>query len=116
MRISDWSSDVCSSDLRLVRCPAMVTERLRSRPPLRAAGSVASPLIPWNSSLGRDHVRGIEQALELLGLHQPERGCGLAQAGAFGISLLRHLGGVVVADLRIRSEEHTAELQSLMSI
>src|SRR3546814_3867240 len=103
MRISDWSSDVCSSDL--YRPPAL---------------------------FGREELVAVEQhQLVRLGADERHaatakafRAINLAVAGdhavgeAHGIAKLRERGAeqrdAVVA--RNRSEEHTSELQSLMRI
>src|SRR3546814_6387422 len=131
MGISDWSSDGCSSDLRLqlrkVNGPMPSTLTVK----LDAAEGVAmiSPIECGNSrhqggygvrqkasGSDADHVQGIEHAGldhdRVLADFQVARGIGaadvLAQQGA----------GVLVIDLDIeheaRSEEHTSELQSLM--
>src|SRR3546814_766370 len=64
MRISDWSSDVCSSDLR--RCPTRADHR-RSRPGLRQArypqlGPTPRPFHPRRARPPRPH-RGQSQVL-----------------------------------------------------
>src|SRR3546814_4998060 len=89
MRISDWSSDVCSSDLPHLGLLAVA----------RLAGAglalVAAP-----------HHRRLALVLgqpEFLGLQRPDL---VAQAARF---LEFQIGGG-------RSEEHTSELQSLMRI
>src|SRR3546814_8715094 len=114
MRISDWSSDVCSSDLR----------RYRRRHAARNRGG----LWPWRGSVG--------------GARRAPLGC-LARwlrAAAIGASLARHDHLHVRYDRQaqgrppcacdrrtechnrgdyrglLRSEEHTSELQSLMRI
>src|SRR3546814_1399539 len=92
MRISDWSSDVCSSDLRH-HSLARRTDPLRSRPVRRADESVA-----------RAFVRLVVQPLRAAGRvsrrhHEP--------AAAH-----RDIDRLLVD----RSEEHTSELQSLMRI
>src|SRR3546814_1988798 len=105
MRISDWSSDVCSSDL----C-RMISERIdRGR-----------------IGLGANDRRAIVAIAELdapaLILRIAERGDFRGDLGAFGIGLrpaaLEITGlGVDLADREAdRSEEHTSELQSLMRI
>src|SRR3546814_9995535 len=93
MRISDWSSDVCSSDL---------TGRQRGR-----------------SARGRDH-RGIAlcgaaaRAPQLLhrGITLGPRCQGKGAAKLIGLRR-KGFGGLFLAR---RSEEHTSELQSLMRI
>src|SRR3546814_2092081 len=95
MRISDWSSDVCSSDLELLArlaYPVQGTPRSRQKSQARGAGS-----LPHR----RDH--GLNLRLDL-----------------FGAGLHKHLAideeGWGAADTDCRSEEHTSELQSLMRI
>src|SRR3546814_10432751 len=84
MRISDWSSDVCSSDLR---CPRRAYPRLR-----RLRLTVFSDL-----------------AL----LHAPSRSAVLVDASPCR-RVLHGRGVRVPRKLAQRSEEHTSELQSLM--
>src|SRR3546814_7361796 len=91
MRISDWSSDVCSSDLLLDIAASPVTLRLRQR--RRRAHQCLQPL----------RACGIGQVVEPILLQR------LLNRGDVGLRLL-HPGGVS------RSEEHTSELQSLMRI
>src|SRR3546814_7598475 len=100
MRISDWSSDVCSSDLF----------RLAAKPE-RERGNV-----------GQLH-RALDRRMAAKNLFDQRRsgarhaededgvGCRIARSGARGKELWS-AGG----DDRVRSEEHTSELQSLMRI
>src|SRR3546814_7149094 len=122
MRIRDWSSGVCSSDLHRARADALHQRRHR--------GGVAEPRAVV-------HVVGAEggadQLLEEIGLLV--RALGRAEAGkALGAvrlidlveaagSLLQRLLPGRLAEVRtgihridLRSEEHTSELQSLMRI
>src|SRR3546814_4738670 len=154
MRISDWSSDVCSSDL-----PRIVTQTdLALKPRERAAR-----IFPKRGGTGESAEVGL-----YLGLHLVERGsvalfCGtkegvislcrraaeifdravalprpLDASNAAEIARLTHLArlnlgaaqdvtqasalgilanqGNTPQGLRLRSEEHTSELQSLMRI
>src|SRR3546814_7999990 len=109
MRISDWSSDVCSSDLR-EQADAPTHGARRRRPPRGGAAAV-----PWQD------LHAARQA-------EPAAGeCRSAGQGPQG-GALRHLlrelqqpkdrrgrpGGA--GQERRRSEEHTSELQSLMRI
>src|SRR3546814_6249551 len=90
MRISDWSSDVCSSDLsRAARRPAWVRSRIRSR------SNWASEPKMLNTSIPPDVVVSICSVSERK--HTPRA----ASSPTFSIR---------------RSEEHTSELQSLMRI
>src|SRR3546814_6363191 len=94
MRISDWSSDVCSSDLARRRRaghaarPRLAADRAADRRPGRA-DDPASRRQPFA-------VRAAARGLAGLGILPPSR---------------RSRGGVAE-----RSEEHTSELQSLMRI
>src|SRR3546814_9209446 len=99
MRISDWSSDVCSSDLR-----AAAVEAHRHRAQLDAED-------------GADALEIVEHELEPVVV---DAGLAIPGAGPF----LRRVRKLVEAidggfdDFRHRdqSEEHTSELQSLMRI
>src|SRR3546814_4049750 len=104
MRISDWSSDVCSSDLRVV--VATADQPLdREERVFRIGDGLALGRLPDQplAALGKGDHRG-------------------RRSNAFGV--LDHLGlralhdgdaGVRGAQVD-RSEEHTSELQSLMRI
>src|SRR3546814_8629316 len=89
MRISDWSSDVCSSDLRSL--------------------NVRQKLLPLFFRLGGRHCGGRSNRCDS-GLNgHLSRSCGL------GINAkMEALEGVEDERLDVRSEEHTSELQSLM--
>src|SRR3546814_3310499 len=97
MRISDWSSDVCSSDLIVIPAQAGIHER-RSR---RLSGKA----VFMDSRLrGNDRKDDSPRIAALL--HAKGGGVGLAQQ-------IRALLG---DGEQQRSEEHTSELQSLMRI
>src|SRR3546814_6819297 len=107
MRISDWSSDVCSSDL-----PAAGLDRFGSREFRRE----------FVGGIGReiDRDERIERHAEVDAARRAvdERGFGdhLAARGAHRLHRFarRETGGDDILDHR--SEEHTSELQSLMRI
>src|SRR3546814_9040226 len=115
MRISDWSSDVCSSDLD--GDPDRTGERSRDR----GSRGVSEPgRLQRGSPLGRSGQppgsgTGADRATGRRTLH-----------GAGGIGRKENAGGgrAVVGIARLipcrreprRSEEHTSELQSLMRI
>src|SRR3546814_2091114 len=97
MRISDWSSDVCSSDLASRR-------RRTNHRPRRPAHCGGAPCC-WRST-SRTRLRRVaflQDGLKLLA-HQRLKLLGLARAFA-GIRQRQQ-----------RSEEHTSELPSLMRI
>src|SRR3546814_6635601 len=109
MRISDWSSDVCSSDLEIDRRRALAPDRGELRQ--RAGRGIAAA-----GRCVRARQRGVD-------IHRQRIGT-LARGGdAFGVARIgvRHerLVGAVAIGLGpalARSEEHTSELQSLMRI
>src|SRR3546814_5918157 len=93
MRISDWSSDVCSSDLQATGVADVAGERLRS---------IAAALLQRLQAAFGLAGSGGEVGKQLL---QP------AARGTQGGELAIQRHGITD-----RSEEHTSELQSLMRI
>src|SRR3546814_9789010 len=112
MRISDWSSDVCSSDLTGTSCVGATFQRgMRFRntstPNSRrsASGSVVMLYRPhMRASRGSGSLRGIAAWLDTV-RPLPSRRLQASRRGDHGE--VRH---------RPRSEEHKSELQSLMRI
>src|SRR3546814_1900093 len=96
MRISDWSSDVCSSDLRRIFH--------------HLVGGLDHLGIDLIGSLGLDHV---DEFLDDIDVRSFEHAAAQAAAALFarGADLRRAGGG----GLDQRSEEHTSEHPSLMS-
>src|SRR3546814_1797183 len=118
MRISDWSSDVCSSDLA-----AKARGVQFGRRPTLTPGQVEHA----RELLGES--RTATETAELLGVHRATlyralRGQETSQAearrrGAFVEDALTEADALAAADqagTKARSEEHTSELQSLMRI
>src|SRR3546814_4825982 len=120
MRISDWSSDVCSSDLR-----RFIEER-RIRRPFRRIGRIERT----GKFLGigifdprLQDMAGIEADPEILpdtgqeieeALHRP---LDARERAVAGVALLFDKARLARKAVDIeRSEEHTSELQSLMRI
>src|SRR3546814_6986067 len=114
MRIIDWSSDVCSSDL--VDVLAFINHHLHGAELIERMERLAVRVLRIAVFLGRDvAISGFDDARDSGGLRQPlllhqefER----AIAPAAG----RHLELAGLLAFSIRSEEHTSELQSLMRI
>src|SRR3546814_3880786 len=110
MRISDWSSDVCSSDLvrrQVVAQAAHSGDELRQRLARQRApapGHLAPPV--GRVDLPR-HVRQVEVALGAQVVHDGSQ-------RAHGAVRTARAGGDALPVAR--SEEHTSELQSLMRI
>src|SRR3546814_3686065 len=102
MRISDWSSDVCSSDLILETISIAILAATRGRRPMFGAAARKDKAmidIRKFDSLGHaDHGwLDARHHFSFAGYHDPDR--------------------VGWGALRVwRSEEHTSELQSLMRI
>src|SRR3546814_1819804 len=129
MRISDWSSDVCSSDLVAVDAPRLEADRRRLPARLRAvraarractvaaaaAGTGAAGLHrhrPRGRPAGR---RGAAHALQAAGGRRCRRARSAARAPAAAVVVRPvHCGRDVAAVRAARTEEHTSELQSLM--
>src|SRR3546814_2314410 len=133
MRISDWSSDVCSSDLLGGEAVAAQQDALARRQGAadllrRGSGAVRAAEHPGDDAalgvqarlFGIDHA-GVEQFLDpRMVVRQPPQ-VFAPEVGA----RVAHPGDGVVASAELRghhgrahprSEEHTSELQSLMRI
>src|SRR3546814_1658731 len=119
MRISDWSSDVCSSDLR--RSEALDAPALP-----RAAARLS--LLPQRAHRPSLHLAG-DRASHAGRKAGPQIRLGAVQASASRVAgKARRAAQAVLGDPRMRamldqrsgrdhrSEEHTSELQSLMRI
>src|SRR3546814_1083265 len=138
MRISDWSSDVCSSDLSVLQCVPTLLTRLVACEPFREIAGTSLRLIIYGGEsipfatlaaatdafgpiLAQNY--GLTEAM-MTCTHLPPRehlidGNGESRALRHGVIgrpypfvelVLRDANGAP------RSEEHTSELQSLMSI
>src|SRR3546814_4849994 len=100
MRISDWSSDVCSSDLRNPAVLRLAFDRI-----------VARCRVRFGHPGGGQHAIGFPAAGLLKIIDDAAR-------PLFTERLVKLLTsrGIGVADDQQRSEEHTSELKSLMRI
>src|SRR3546814_4509750 len=112
MRISDWSSDVCSSDLDRQRRRRLAGQhRVREVPRRHQRGH--PDRLPPQLDLGIRQVRGDAHdvgPLGPLGEVLGEGGAVIDLAARFGERL------ALLQGHDARSEEHTSELQSLMRI
>src|SRR3546814_2534064 len=113
MRISDWSSDVCSSDLvRFVEHAQWASPAHRNRSVPAGAAFVIASLIRFAHRLARE-----TRALGAVEFAMTAPFLILLYVGGFqlmdAISAYRK---VTVTTRSLRSEEHTSELQSLMRI
>src|SRR3546814_9171760 len=109
MRISDWSSDVCSSDL----IDSAIRDCLQRRLPVilapkrgRKAGKGAEA---GNGIVGQEKISGTDSARDdkPFGFGGPDQVKALPR---------RHVAEVDGCLCLARSEEHTSELQSLMRL
>src|SRR3546814_5814372 len=100
MRISDWSSDVCSSDLN-------------NNPKLGIDFEGAKQAIAWFRSEGVKVV-----VTSFVGKDSKDFRDLMKEAGDAGLIIVAPIAHVVSRDMQYpaayRSEEHTSELQSLM--
>src|SRR3546814_9152210 len=126
MRISDWSSDVCSSDLDDSFRPGSAGPALRT--PIKAfachhafghqADGIASILA--KIGLGVPHavteqgVRPTQRPLQLARIRVDQQLLRIEAMPSFRI--VRAVRTISVQQARFRLEEHTSELQSLMRI
>src|SRR3546814_2263180 len=102
MRISDWSSDVCSSDLN---------EGLKS---------VTAGIDPMDIKRGIDKaVEAVTQEIKKNAVPCKDRKA-IAQVGTVSANADEAIGAIIADAMdkvgKERSEEHTSELQSLMRI
>src|SRR3546814_3892259 len=107
LRISDWSSDVCSSDLR---CRSLVSLPLLGGGLGRGASTFYRPA---------DHCRHAFQILHHLGIGKPKHMIASRFKPSRTPQIVIHLCRVGITIYfygKPRSEEHTSELQSLMRI
>src|SRR3546814_4445916 len=103
MRISDWSSDVCSSDLR--ESAAGIEARLARQ------AAVDHHAHAGQGDAGFGDVGGEDDAAAALGVGLQDQGLLVDRQ----VTVQRQDGDALLLPLR-RSEEHTSELQSLMRI
>src|SRR3546814_8490994 len=118
MRISDWSTDGCSSSLQAMAARA---EGLTSSEPAPAiAPEVATPLI--HAMLDRQYRATLDEPVGMLGDITPRAAVQTAAGRHRVAGWLKHLENRSSSQLdandpmATRSEEHTSELQSLMRI
>src|SRR3546814_10252624 len=97
MRISEWSSDVCSSDLR---------EDLRE--------SLARVVVSHKADHGRRRKPAKDRDATAARLHNDTAYGLTGLTSDSGLPIVVHR--VPLTSLKPRSEEHTSELQSLMRI
>src|SRR3546814_8285868 len=102
MRIRDWSSDVCSSDL----VPNQyITPAMPSRKPKSPTRLTRNALRFANTAVGRLNQKPISRYDTSPTASQPKNSC----------RKLLDITSISIENVnRLRTEEHTSELQSLM--
>src|SRR3546814_6541294 len=108
MRISDWSSDVCSSDLLRAQAKSLYYEWV---------------VLEKKKAVLEENRQIIETMLKLARIRYPYSQGSLgsiykAEGRLHEVEnmILMTGSGIVEKNIRLRSEEHTSELQSLMRI
>src|SRR3546814_9667205 len=104
MRISDWSSDVCSSDLNAGSNEAPVRVQLCSVSCSGGNIALRRARPDWDSAPGRRWN------------HHGNDGLGCTTCGGARIYVSSSSGGMMNHPSKARSEVHTSELPSLMRI
>src|SRR3546814_8546535 len=115
MRISDWSSDVCSSDLSSKRGSTEKKGPLRRVPSKSSSADAIANASLWHSvmaSLSRSlaFVPGIRSSSQTDARSRPPTGIIPDVSHMVVVIMTKRLG----KRRKLRSEEHTSELQSLM--
>src|SRR3546814_21166694 len=105
MRISDWSSDVCSSDLGTASGQRLLHDRQVGAAPLRAGLAVAEdPLeLPGATTAADDGAR----LLDLRAGYRPQRRLPGAEGGALGQPGSAQTGRASGRERGVHTSEHT---------
>src|SRR3546814_3540242 len=107
MRISDWSSDVCSSDLSVTGATVPCCDRATAASDVIFAFGVAPFTTKTRGLPARSHRSTVAPTAR--------KSCGLGLVGTT-ISSATEITLWMAMVMAGRSEEHTSELQSLMRI
>src|SRR3546814_9450097 len=118
MRISDWSSDVCSSDLLAARCDYALHLGLTE------AGMGSKGIVASTAALAVLLQQGIGDTIRIS--LTPEPGGDRSREAVVAQEILQTMGLRALTPMVVacpgcgrtssRSEEHTSELQSLMRL
>src|SRR3546814_957210 len=105
MRISDWSSDVCSSDLECTEEFTAKTIPKAASPPIKVQAGSAPRLRRPRMAIGMVASAKTQICAALTSVERPSADCFVIRGAR-----------AWTAPYPMRSEEHTSELQSLMRI
>src|SRR3546814_6371019 len=115
MRISDWSSDVCSSDLGNASIARLL---VRDLIPAAMPGDTVESVVTARADYSKLDQPGQPIRIRLSSI--AVRAANQGQGGRSGVEVHYRRGGktyrVKATHRSCRSEEHTSELQSLMRI
>src|SRR3546814_8585572 len=104
MRISDWSSDVCSSDLLIIQGKY----QLKAQPPFVPGAGVTGTVLEVGEKV--QHIKAGDAVAALINVG------GVAEEAVASAAFCMPLPpGLALAEAA-RSEEHPSDLQSLMRI
>src|SRR3546814_1687802 len=113
MRISDWSSDVCSSDLYGVLAPEIAEGQCNTFDPETGTFGEVQSLLDENNVAWRAALDWSPNDDTLL-YASVSRGYKAGTTPINAANLARQNAPVTQEKLTARSEEHTSELKSLM--
>src|SRR3546814_1463444 len=110
MRISDWSSDVCSSDLREPLGPVALGAGFRD------IDDAAVEIGAFTRQAGIDHIGAFVRRAAPVGGRDDEAlpRQFVAREHVVEVAADRERAIAIGADIALRSEAHTSELQSLI--
>src|SRR3546814_5960887 len=115
MRISDWSSDVCSSDLRETDAIVNVVRCFEDPNVIHVSGKV-DPIADIEVIETELALADLQTAEKALHRHSKTARSGDKEAQRLVAALEKCIAALNQAKPVRRSEEHTSELQSLMRI
>src|SRR3546814_10817543 len=110
MRISDWSSDVCSSDLLGLGKDAQLPLKKQTEKDEKGKK------VPTGKLVFRTKSQYAPVIADVTGKPIPEKQLKSLKIGAGSEGLIQGYFSDYVMTVKERSEEHTSELQSLMRI
>src|SRR3546814_5102051 len=110
MRISDWSSDVCSSDLPVAALKDMAAD------PMAAVESLGIAAVELAHAAGECRLPRLHHQMVAVRQQAIAKAAPVEARAAFAQNLEEQQGVLRAAEHRLaaKSEEHTPELQSLM--
>src|SRR3546814_7264120 len=117
MRISDWSSDVCSSDLQIEKGRSLYVDNCSGCHATSLTGAAHNPALSGADFLSHWRGKTSDDLASYIATNMPPGQPGLLtrkEYGALAAYILSSNGQKAPGRIAIRSEEPTSELQSLM--